>query len=325
MPREFAIIPGKRESLPLFIGLVGPSSSGKTRSAFELATGIQSVVGGEIVFINTEGRRGLVDIDQFRIQHMAFAAPYASLDYLDAIHQAQKSGAKTIIIDSMTHEHESEGGMLDYQDQELRRLARDDYGTWKAEKWNMLAWQTPKAARRKLLVRGIMQADVNIIACFRAKETSKPVRVEKDGKMKTEVVSMGFTPISGDEFVYEMALSAFLPPNSKGVPNWHPNNPGEQMAVKRNDQLERIVPDGQQLSQRIGADLARWARGDGNQKQPEPDPVTEYGKTLAANLKSMTFTELGEWWQATEPMRADFPADRLAKMDAAVAKALEGN
>lgn len=57
----------------------------------------------------------------------------------------------------------------------------------------------------------------------------------------------------------------------------------------------------------------------------QTDPVTEYGKTLAANLKSMTFTELGEWWNETAPMRADFPKDRLERMDAAVAKALEGN
>lgn len=57
----------------------------------------------------------------------------------------------------------------------------------------------------------------------------------------------------------------------------------------------------------------------------QTDPVTEYGKILAANLKSMTFTELGEWWQSTEPMRVDFPTDRLDRMNAAVAKALEGN
>lgn len=328
MARQFAITPGRRESLPLFIGLVGPSSSGKTRSAFELAAGIQSVVGGEIVFINTEGRRGLVDIDQFKIQHMSFAAPYASLDYLAAIHQAQASGAKTIIIDSMTHEHDAEGGMLDYQDQEMRRLAGEDYGERKAEKWNMLAWQAPKAARRKLLTRGIMQADVNIIACFRAKETSKPIRTVVQGNngrefTKTEVISMGFTPIAGDEFVFEMALSAFLPPNSKGIPNWNPENPGEKMAVKRNDQLARIVPDGAQLSQKIGADLANWARG--GAVSVTIDPVTEYGKTLAANLKSMNSTELGEWWSETAPSRVDFPDDRLAKMDLAVSKALEGS
>lgn len=330
MTRQFAILPGKREALPLFIGLVGPSSSGKTRSAFELATGIQSVVGGEIAFINTEGRRGLVDIDLFKkpdgspaIHHMPFAAPYASLDYLDAIKQAQEFGAKTIVIDSMTHEHESEGGMLDFQDQELRRLAKDDYGTWKAQTYNMLAWQQPKAARRKLLVRGIMQADVNIIACFRAKETSKPVRVEKDGRAKTEVVSMGFTPIAGDEFVYEMALSAFLPPNSRGVPDWHPKNPGEQMAVKRNDQLERIVPDGAQLSRKIGADLAVWARGSGEAKKPI-SPIDEYAKELGLRIDG-DVKALQEWWSQTADLRGrlKIPSGRLDKMTAAVTAKVE--
>lgn len=324
MVRQFQILPGKREALPLFIGLVGPSSSGKTRSAFELAAGIQSVVGGEIVFINTEGRRGLLDIDLYgdRIKHMPFPAPYASLDYLAAIRQAQDTGAKTIVIDSMSHEHESEGGMLDYQDQELRRMAKDDYGTWKAEKYNMLAWQAPKAARRTLLTRGIMQADVNIIATFRAKETSKPIKV--DGK--TKVVPMGFTPIAGDEFVFEMALSAFLPPMCRGIPNWHPENPGERMAVKRNDQLERIVPDGATLSQEIGARLAEWAQGGVKDHAAEKDPVTEYGRELARMLKS-SVKELAEWWSETADYRASIsiPEDRLAKMDQAVAAAMEND
>lgn len=321
MTRQFTIVPGKREALPLFIGLTGPSSSGKTRSAFELAVGIQSVVGGDIVFINTEGRRGLLDVDRYgdKIKHMPFNAPYASLDYLAAIKQATASGAKTIVIDSMSHEHESEGGMLDYQDQELRRLAKDDYGSWKAEKYNMLAWQAPKAARRQLLTRGIMQVDVNIIATFRAKETSKPIKV--DGK--TKVVQMGFTPIAGDEFVFEMALSAFLPPMSRGVPDWDPENPGERMAVKRNDQLERIVPNGAQLSQEVGARLAEWAQGGVKTAAPEPDPITEYGKTLAANLKSMSGGDFAAWWHDTADYRdgLDIPADRLEKMtDAAVEK-----
>ncbi len=55
------------------------------------------------------------------------------------------------------------------------------------------------------------------------------------------------------------------------------------------------------------------------------NPIDEYAKELGRNLKSMTFTELGEWWNATADQRKDFPADRLAKMDAAVAKAMEGN
>src|SRR5690349_20053750 len=107
MTRHFTIAPGARDArMPLFVGLVGPSGSGKTRSALRLAVGMQTVSGGEIVFINTEGKRGTMDLDMFKkpdgspaIHHMPFEAPFASLDYLDAILEAQKFGAKTIVID----------------------------------------------------------------------------------------------------------------------------------------------------------------------------------------------------------------------------------
>ncbi|MBB4201096.1 hypothetical protein CCR94_07735 [Rhodoblastus sphagnicola] len=63
----------------------------------------------------------------------------------------------------------------------MRRLAGDDYGTFRAEKWNMIAWQKPKAARRKLLYalthlnEAAGGAVVNLILCFRCKETSNGI------------------------------------------------------------------------------------------------------------------------------------------------------
>lgn len=324
MTRTFTTEPGHRQPTPLFIGLIGPSSSGKTRSALRLAVGIQSVVGGEIAFINTEGRRGTMDLDKFKkadgspaITLMSFDAPYASLDYLDAILQARASGAKTIVIDSLSHEHEQVGGMLDYQEQELTRMAGDDWR--KRESMQMLAWSKPKAARRQLLTRGIMQADVNIIACFRAKETSKPVKVEG----KTKVVALGFTPIAGDEFVYEMALSALLPPGSKGVPEWHPELPGEKLAVKRPDHLEKLVPDGEQLSEEIGARLATWARGDGPKAAvakptahpsvaAQPDAVVFWSDQFAG---SQDEDELKAQFKLAYAKKATFNEDDWAAID----------
>lgn len=303
MTRTFKIEPGHRdERMPLFIGLVGPSGSGKTRSALRLAVGMQQVAGGSIVFINTEGRRGTMDLDLFRkpdgtplIQHMAFDAPYGSEDYLDAILQAKAAGARTIVIDSLSHEHEQEGGLLDFHERELERLAGDDWK--KREAVKMLAWGKPKAARRKLLTRGIMQADTNLIACFRAKETSRPVK--KDGK--TVVEAMGFTPIAGDEFVFECALSAFLPPNSQGVPDWHPDHPGERMAVKRPDHLADIVRDGEQLTEEVGARLARWASGGVKpftQVQDESALAVYIAKVQATVNSATDPAQLGAWWNS---------------------------
>lgn len=320
MTRQFTIAPGARDArMPLFIGLVGPSGSGKTRSALRLAAGMQTVSGGEVVFINTEGRRGTMDLDMFKkadgspaIHHMPFDAPFASLDYLDAILEAQKFGAKTIVIDSMSHEHEQEGGMLDYHEAELNRLAGDDYK--KREAMKMLAWAKPKAARRRLLTRGIMQSDMNLIACFRAKETSRPVK--KDGK--TVVEQLGFTPIAGDEFVFECALSAFLPPNSRGVPDWHPEGIGERMAVKRPDHLEGILKDGEQLTEEVGARLAKWAAGSAKPLSA----IDAYAVHLRAQLDSgVTGQALVDWWDdgIAEREALNIPPDRLAKMAEAVA------
>ncbi|WP_431490922.1 hypothetical protein [Paraburkholderia fungorum] len=92
--------------------------------------------------------------------------------------------------------------MIDYQDQILTQMAGDDYG--KRERMAMLAWQKPKAARRALL-NGIVQLGVSCIMCFRAGEKTKPLK-DQSGKLKP--TSMGFTPIAGPEFVYEMTMSA---------------------------------------------------------------------------------------------------------------------
>lgn len=254
MTRQFTATPAKRAQVNLIIGLVGPSSSGKTWTALELATGIQSVTGGDIEMIDTEHERGLFYAENFKFNHTPFAAPFASLDYLDAIKQASKR-SKIIIVDSMSHEHESEGGMIDYQEAELTRITRGDDG--KRQAMQMLAWAKPKAARRKLL-QGMTQIDAHIILCFRAKNTSKP---GKDGNGKNVVIPMGFVPIAGEEFVFESALSVLFHPNAQGIPTWNPELPGERIAVKIPRQFEWLKSQKGPLTRADGAKLAQWAAG----------------------------------------------------------------
>jgi RecA/RadA recombinase len=91
--RKFAVSDAKRERVPLLIGLTGPSGGGKTFSALRLATGIQTVTGGDIYFIDTESRRALHYADKFKFKHVPFEAPFGSLDYLAALQFCVKSGA----------------------------------------------------------------------------------------------------------------------------------------------------------------------------------------------------------------------------------------
>lgn len=252
--RVFSMQPAKRERVPLWVGLSGASGCGKTVSALRLATGIQRVAGGEIAYIDTEARRALHYADKFRFQHVPFEAPFGSLDYLTAVQQVAKAGARVIVVDSMSHEHEGVGGMLDFQERELERMAGSDWQ--KRERVKMAAWIAPKAARRKL-INGLLQINANFVFCFRAKNTVKPVKVNG----KTEIVSQGFIPISGDEFIYEMTMHCMLPPASGGVPQWSSEYGGERQMMKLPMQFRELMSEQKPLDEQLGEALATWAAG----------------------------------------------------------------
>src|SRR5215472_14889201 len=141
MTRTFEDKPAIREHVPLLVGIMGPSGGGKTFSALRLATGIQSVSGGDIYVIDTEARRACHYADRFKFRHIQFDAPFGSLDYLDAMKYCVDKGAGVTVIDSMSHEHSGPGGYLMSQEAELTRMAGDDYA--KRERVKMASWIRP--------------------------------------------------------------------------------------------------------------------------------------------------------------------------------------
>lgn len=249
--RTFTDAPAVRQRVPLLLGLVGPSGSGKTYSALRLATGIVREVGGEIFVIDTEARRSLHYADTFRFRHVEFKAPFGPLDYLAAIEYCVAKGATAVVVDSMSHEHEGPGGVLEMHEQEAARLA----AAWKStiDKVKFSAWIKPKAQRQRLL-NSVVQMDRNFIFCFRAKEKLKLV----PGK---DPVALGWQAIGGEEFVYEMTMSLLLPPNCGGVPDLSPEAIGERALVKVPVQFRELLKNRRPLDEDLGADLARWAAG----------------------------------------------------------------
>ena len=241
-----------RAAVPLLIGIAGPSSSGKTFSALRLATGMQRITGGEIFMLDTEARRGLHYADQFDFRHVDFRAPFSPLDYMAGLEHCVSKGAKIIVVDTATHEHDGDGGVLDWYEAELDRIAgKSDFA--KRKRVGQLAWQAPKAARKKL-VNKIIHLGVNMIFCYRAKEKLKQV-----GK---ELVQMGWTPIAAHEFVYEMTASFLLPPGSQGVPEFRPEAPGEKSLTKLPLYFDWLPRSKAALSEEVGEKMARWASGE---------------------------------------------------------------
>lgn len=261
--RTFVDKPAVRERVPLLIGLVGASGSGKTFSALRLAAGIQKVADGPVFVIDTEARRSLHYASLFKFRHVEFGAPFSPLDYLAAIEHCVRQGAKTIVVDSASHEHEGPGGVLEMHTAEVERLSK----AWgvSADKANIPAWAGPKQKRRQLL-NALLQMSCNFIFCFRAKEKLKIV----PGKNPQP---LGWMPIAGEEFVYEMALNCLLYPGSGGVPSWHPEEMGEKAMVKLPEQFKDLFSDRKPLSEETGQKLAEWAAGGGTAKSPEPEAV----------------------------------------------------
>lgn len=268
--RTFEATIAKRERVPLIIGIVGPSGGGKTGSALELAHGIKDIAGGDIYFIDTEARRALHYAEmttfsdpsrKFSFHHINFPSPFAPADYMEAIDYAVKKGAKTIVVDSMSHEHSGAGGVMEMHDAETKRLA----DLWRVNpgKASIPAWNMPKQERTKLL-NFILQAGVNFIFCYRAKEKIKVVT----GK---DPVQLGWQPIAGEEYVFEATLNCLLPPGANGVPEWEPEEKAEKQMIKLPQQFKHILTPGRPLSIEVGRQLAQWAMGGQTTKTPKQE------------------------------------------------------
>jgi ABC-type dipeptide/oligopeptide/nickel transport system ATPase subunit len=280
--RVFDDKPAVREATPLLLGLIGPSGSGKTYSALRLATGIQRISGGDIFVIDTESRRALHYAEKFKFRHVQFGAPFGSLDYLAAIDHCIKKGAKTIIVDSMSHEHEGPGGVLEQHAAETKRLA----AAWRVseEKAQMSAWGPCKADRRRM-INTILQFNANFIFCFRAKEKLKIV----SGKPPE---NLGFMPIAGEEFVFEMVAKCLLLPGASGVPTWESNWAGERMMMKMPEQFKQLFATRKALDEDTGQEMALWAAG-----------VAPSSEAVALLAQYETAKDKGAW-DAAEKARA---------------------
>jgi hypothetical protein len=252
--RCFETRPAIRSRTALLIGLAGPSGSGKTYSALRLASGLRELSGGDIVMIDTENGRSRHYADLFDFQHVDVAPPFGSDVYRAALTAVARTRPAVIILDTLSHEHDGEGGYLDFYAAELERLGGDDPAG--QQRRHLAAWRRPKAARRALLAT-LLRCEAHVIVCLRASER---IRHPRDGAL-TEPVELGFMPVAGPEFIYEMTCSALLRPGAEGRPTWASALSGEHSTSKLPRQFKDIFADDTPLCERQGEAMARWALG----------------------------------------------------------------
>jgi hypothetical protein len=266
--RTFAAKPAVRGEEPLSIGIVGPPGGGKTLSSLRIARGIQSVRGGDIILIDTEGGRSRKYGDVVPFKIIEFPPPCRSEDFLTAIKQQVALNPAAIIVDSMSDEHEGEGGYLEWHDEMVPKMGGNEWA----------AWSKPKASRKRLIT-GLLHIKVRLIFTFRAREKTK----QQPGRNgKTEVVNIGWQPVAPLEIVHALDLTCILPPRADGVPVWKSDKIGEDFIIKLPNYLKPYIQDGKALCEEMGKGFAEWARG-GQSSSPEveADQMTELDSRLA--------------------------------------------
>ena len=291
---SFTFKPAIRTETSLLIGIAGNTGSGKTYSALRLATGLAG--DGKIAVIDTEAGRALHYADQFNFDHGEITAPFSPEAYTDAILNADAAGYRVIVVDSMSHEWEGEGGvkdmheanLLDKVEQAMKRH-RGEWGTFDREKTadrlSVGAWGPPKQAHKRMMSK-ILQVRAHLIFCLRADEKLEIKKV-KDGKYtKTVIVQPAdkpikdrYVPICEKRFMYEMTVSMVMTLENQGVP----------IPIKIQDQHRFAFPDGKKVTEESGQLLAAWATGKPQDQRASAGPVTRAGPdTLASTQASVS-------------------------------------
>lgn len=246
--RIFKAEPAMLSEVPFLLGLIGPPGSGKSWSALRIASGMKRVRPGPVVLIDTERGRARKYARDFDFLHVPFDPPFVPEEFLHAVQQQLPLNPAAIIIDSLSDEHEGDGGVLDWHDRDVPNMGGNEWA----------AWAKPKASRRKM-IGGFLQIKTPLIFTFRAREKTILTKNDRGKQVPTNI---GYQPIAPLEIVYALDMTCILPPSSQGTPIWKSSKSGEDFIIKLPHYLAPFVRDGQQISEDMGEAFARWAKGE---------------------------------------------------------------
>ena len=171
----------------LRLAIAGPSGSGKTYTALAIAQSF----GGSVAVVDTEHGSASKYADLFGFDVMEMEAPFHPDRFVRAIAEAAQAGYTTIVLDSLTHAWNGQGGLLELVEEATKRMkSPNSYAAWKDV--------TPIQNR---FVEAIVAAPLHVIATMRSKQEYVQDKDERTGK--NTVRKVGMAPVQRDGFEYE--------------------------------------------------------------------------------------------------------------------------
>lgn len=176
------------------IAIDGPSGSGKTYSALIAAKVLAD--GGKVAVIDTERGSASLYSDEFDFDVLELN-DFHPQNYIDAITAAERGGYAVIVIDSLSHAWEGQGGVLDLHDKAVKKQRVENSFT---------AWKDVTPIHRQL-IDAMLQSGCHIIATMRAKTEYVLESVEvSGGRTIQRPKKVGMAPVQRQGMEYEFTV-----------------------------------------------------------------------------------------------------------------------
>lgn len=243
---SFELRKAQKQKAKLKLAVVGPSGSGKTYSSLLIASGMTDWA--KIAVIDTENGSadlydGLGDYNVIQLQ-----SPYTPERYIEAIQAAEKAGMEVIIIDSISHEWDGKGGILEMHG----AMPGNSFANW--------AKFTPRHNR---FIEAILQSTCHVICTMRAKQDT--VLVEKNGKQVPEKVGLKAVTREGVEYEFTLVLDINI----------------KHQTTSSKDRTGLFVAEPEfVVTAETGKKLKDWAEKGIDPNKPTPEMLEEVQKLL---------------------------------------------
>lgn len=180
-----------RAKAKIRLGLSAVSGGGKTYSALLIAHGLCGSW-DKVAVIDTENNSAHLYAHLGDFNVLQLDAPYPPERYIEAIKTCENAGMEVIIIDSITHEWDGKGGIIEISNS----MTGNSFTNW--------AKLTP---RHQAFIDAILSSKCHIITTVRRKQDYEMTK-DKDGKVKVE--KAGLKEVTREGFEYELTVNLEL-------------------------------------------------------------------------------------------------------------------
>jgi len=188
--------PACRGKAKIRLGLSLVSGGGKTYSALLIAKGLAGGDLSKVAVIDTENASAdlYAALGPYQVVHLG--PPFAPERYIEAIKACEMAGMEVIILDSISHEWEGKGGVLELAD----ALGGQYQSAWKT--------LTP---RHESFKQAILQSPCHMITTVRRKQDYVlQERGNKSGKPVQAPVKVGLKEVAREGWEYELTINLEL-------------------------------------------------------------------------------------------------------------------